>query len=262
MMITILRRVLMPSLIVLLSISMASAGLAITEFVNNSEGEDSGREWVELFNYGPGAIDLAGWTFDDEDSDSVALPNYTIPMGGYMVLVNGSSDLTETQAKLVFEEEWLGGVADARVFGVTGIALGNGSDELLLKDNGATVWNIAYDNDENDDSTWLTLDDFSRTDWGQKGGPFIVRVGDDLDIPGLTGYERNTDTLDPLAWESDYLAVKDADFLTGIGLPIDTYDNVDNGSWGSPLAGHYTTIPEPATLSLLCLCCLALRRRS
>ena len=32
---------------------LSIALLAITEFLNNPDGADKGREWVELFNYGP-----------------------------------------------------------------------------------------------------------------------------------------------------------------------------------------------------------------
>ena len=38
---------------------------------------------------------------------------------------------------------------------------------------------------------------------------------------------------------SDFAAVKDAGFLTGVGLATDFYDNVDAGSVGSPLGGGY-----------------------
>lgn len=245
------------------SSAMAANTIAITEFLNNAEGEDSGREWVELFNYGADPVDLAGWTLTDEDSDSVSLPSIVMPSGGYIVLVNGASDLTAAQSKAVFEQEWFGGIANPNVFGVTGMALGNSDDELIVKDAGdVIVWNVAYNDAEGDHSTWLTMDDFSRTDWGQKGGPVINRQGDDLGITGLIGYERNIETLDPLAWESDYLAIKDSGFLTGQGIDTLFFDNVDNGSFGSPLTGQYTVVPEPACIALMALGAMsALRRR-
>ena len=148
--------------------------IAVTEFLNNAEGEDSGREWIELFNYGSAPVDLTGWTLTDEDSDSVALPSVTVPSGGYVIVVNGSSDMTGVQAKAVFETEWLGGVADARVFGVSGIALGNSTDEIIISNGSATaVWSLAYENDENDDATTLTLGDFSVTAWVTKPIPAL-----------------------------------------------------------------------------------------
>ncbi len=259
------------ALALLFATSTASAGIAITEFLNNSEGEDSGREWIELYNYGTSPVTLSSWMLTDEDSDSIVIPTMTIASGDYAILANGGGDLDAAQAKAVFEAEWLGGIADARVFGVTTMALGNGSDELVLSDGVGTVWNIAWGNDENDNATYLTGDGnaWTRTDWGTKDGVQIVRQGDDLGIPGLLGFERNNSPVggpldpgdDPFAYESDYLAVKDADFLTSIGLATDFYDNVDNGSWGSPLAGAYVPVPEPATLTLLVLGGLAVLRR-
>ncbi len=251
--------------------SVAFANVAITEFQSNSEGEDSGREWIEVFNYGAVAIDLTGWTLADEDSDVFNIPAGTIiAPGGYLVFVTPGSgpDMTPAQAKAVFEAEWLGGTPDNRVIGMTAFANGNSSDELrLIDDNSNVVWNLAYTNDENDNATWLTVDDFSLTNWGSKIGPFIDRSGDDLGTPGLLGYEANISPVDgpldpaddPLAWESEFEAVKNATFLSSIQLPIDFYDNVDNGSWGSPLAGIYT--PEPATLAFVTLGGLALVRR-
>lgn len=39
--------------------------LVITEFQNNPSGDDSLREYVELYNPGPGRVDLAGWRVQD-----------------------------------------------------------------------------------------------------------------------------------------------------------------------------------------------------
>ena len=268
---TTIRQATVFALALLFGASAASADIAITEFLNNAEGEDSGREWVELYNYGTSAVTLSGWTLAEEDSDSIAVPTMTIASGDYALLANGGSDLNAAQAKAVFEAEWLGGIADARVFGVTSMALGNSDDELILSDGVGTVWNLAYGNDENDNATYLTGDGdgWSQTDWGTKAGVQVVRQGDDLGVLGLLGFERNNSPVggpldpgdDPYAYESDYLAIKDAGFLTSIGLATDFYDNVDNGSWGSPLAGAYVAVPEPATLTILVLGGLVVCRR-
>lgn len=268
---TTLRQATVFALALLVGTSAASAGIAVTEFLNNAEGEDSGREWIELYNYGMSAVTLNGWTLADEDSDAITIPTMTIASGDYAILASGGSDLDAAQAKAVFEAEWLGGIADARVFGVTTMALGNSDDELILSDGVGTVWNLAYGNDENDNATYLTGagDAWTRTDWGTKDGVQILRQGDDLGIPGLLGFELNNSPvggpLDPgddlFAYESDYLAIKDAGFLASIGLATDFYDNVDNGSWGSPLAGAYVPVPEPAALTVLVLGSLVVLRR-
>ena len=65
------------------------AQVAITEFINNPDGADQGREWVELYNFGPSDVCLTGWTVADEGTDLFALPDVTIASGGYVVLVSG-----------------------------------------------------------------------------------------------------------------------------------------------------------------------------
>jgi hypothetical protein len=249
----------------LLAGSALANTVAITEFLNNGEGEDSGREWLEIFNYGQSSVNLNNWTLTDEGSDSFKFPNVTIPSGGYLVLVTGgsSSDLTESQAKAVFEQEYLGGVADSRVLGMSPFALGNSGDELILSDAGSNVvWSLAYGNDETQAvATFLTGDDFGTTMFGSEAAPGVVRNGDDNGLVGFLGYEENTNVVDPFAFSSTITGIKDATFLTNLGLATDFYDNVDDPSVGSPLAGGYSVVPEPATLGLLVLGGLTLIRR-
>jgi hypothetical protein len=58
--------------------------VAITEFLNNANGVDTGREWIEIHNYGPVAIDISGWTLEDNNAAPFTLPNGAImpPDGG------------------------------------------------------------------------------------------------------------------------------------------------------------------------------------
>lgn len=212
--------------------------VAITEFINNPDGDDDFREWVELFNYGPAAVSLMGWTICDEDVNSETLGDITIPSGGYLILTDG---------KGVFETEWLAGVADDRVVEFsTGFTLGNSSDEIILQDAGdVVVWSLAYANDEDTGhATFLAVDDFTITSFGDKSNPGIVRDGNDNGLSGFLGYESNDETADVYAYESS------------------AADPSDNG-WGSPLLGGYTAIPEPSGLALFVLAGVAIigRRR-
>lgn len=239
--------------------------VAITEFVNNTEGEDSGREFVEIFNYGPSSVDLSSWTLMDEDSDSYTFPGISIPSGGYMVLVAGGSgsDLTPAQAKAVFEQEWLGGVADSRVLGMSPFALGNGDDELILKDaSNNTVWSLAFSDDETGEiGTFLTGDDFSTTAFGTKAAPGVVRNGFDNGSGSFLGYEENVNVTDTFAYDSDFAAIKDGTFLTGQGIATNFFDNVDAATHASPLLGGYTVVPEPSSIALLLMGGVAVLRR-
>ena len=222
--------------------------VAITEFINNADGEDSGREFVELYNYGTSTVDLSGQTVSDEDSDSFTFPaGAQIASGDFVIVVSGGSgsDLTPAQAKAVFEAEWLSGSADPRVFGATPFAFGNGGDEIIVSDStSAVIWSLAYENDESSGvATYLTDDDFTVSAWGTKADPGVVRVGadDQTRFVGDLGYEEYTGSESGLQ-TSDFAAITDSGFLTGQGIATDFFDNVEEPSLGTPLAGDYTTL--------------------
>jgi hypothetical protein len=71
---------------------MARAAVIINEFVYDDNSTDD-REFVELYNSGPGAVDISGWTVIGRDvttvNPSATIPAATIlPAGGYYVLSN------------------------------------------------------------------------------------------------------------------------------------------------------------------------------
>ena len=107
-------RVLLGTIAIAVNLGVAGAAgqIAITEFMNNPDGADQGREWIELYNFGPVDLCLAGWTIQDEDTDLFALPDVTIPSGGYLVLVSGGvpglGGVDAATAEAIFAQEWLG----------------------------------------------------------------------------------------------------------------------------------------------------------
>lgn len=67
--------------------------LALSEFVPNPKGVDSGHEWIEFFNSGTAAADLSGWILDDDDivgnpgKDALILgPGTSVPSSGFLVV--------------------------------------------------------------------------------------------------------------------------------------------------------------------------------
>ncbi len=215
------------------------APVAITEFLNNPDGADKGREWVELFNYGADTVDLGGWTLGDEGTDLVDLPDIALPSGGFVVLVSGGlGGVDAATAKAIFETEWLAGRSDPAVVGLAGMALANGADELVLRDAaGTAVWTLAYADDETPPhATFLTAThDYSIRRFGSAQAPGVVRHGDDNDLPGFAGYEENDLAVDPFAVESDISRLAP---LFG-----DDFASVVRPSVGSPLAGGNRVIP-------------------
>lgn len=195
----------------------AADTVAITEFLNASLDSETTGEWIELYNYGPAAVSLTGWSLVDEDTDVATLPSVTISAGGFVIVARD---------KAAFEVEWLAGVSDARVVSFTGnYAMSDTSDELILKNGGGTVvWRIAYvDDDTEGRATFLTGTDFSRTAWGTKAAPAVNRRG--TDVGGGLGYESDDATADSFQY---------------------TAGNLDRGS---PLQGHYAgaaPTPTPA----------------
>jgi hypothetical protein len=209
--------------------------IAITEFVNDPLGDDTdtGREYVELFNYSDADVDIMNWVLRDEDSDSLTITTTStiIPSGGFLLYASGKSAI---------ETDWFGGVADDRIIEYGGpnsetMQLSNSGDELLLINTaGDTVWAIAYTNDDLWDTVGTGDDGFSTylsyyTDfatypsrWGTKAAPGIIRAGPDTTIidtvAGYLGYEGGAFTKDDFA-----------------RLSL-------NGDSGSPLAGYYTQV--------------------
>lgn len=71
----------------------ARAAIIINEFAYDDASTDS-EEYVELFNSGPGAVDISGWTLTGRDvttvnpTTTVPLLTPAIPVGGYYVFGN------------------------------------------------------------------------------------------------------------------------------------------------------------------------------
>ncbi len=64
------------------------AGVVISEFLPDPEGDDEEGEWIELANKTAAPAPLCGWTLDDEEGGSTpySLGAFTIPAGGWLVL--------------------------------------------------------------------------------------------------------------------------------------------------------------------------------
>jgi hypothetical protein len=221
------------TLVVLGTVSRATGQVAITEFLNNPDGTDKGREWVEMFNFSPRAVSLAGWTLEDEGTDAFALPAIDLPPGGYLLVACGAiGDVDAATAKAIVETEWFGGRARRFVIGADDLVLSNGADELVLRNPcGETAWCLAWINDETPRfATYLTEGSgFAVSAFGTKEIPGVVRHGSDNGIEGFPGYEEGDQSRDAFAVESDISGL-----VAGFGRD---FANVDRPSVGSPLRG-------------------------
>ncbi len=228
----------MTAIIVFCGASAARGQVAITEFLNNPDGADKGREWVELFNYSPHGVELSGWTLQDEGTDAFVFPEMNLPSGEYMVVACGAiGDVDAAIAKAIFEFEWFNGRRKRFVVGADDLVLANGADELVLRNPcGETAWCLAWTNDETPRfATYLTeASGFAVSAFGTKAAPGVVRHGSDNGLDGFLGYEEGDETPDAEARESD---------ITGLVANFGAdFANVNRPSVGSPLRGGHLTL--------------------
>ncbi|MFH1979247.1 MAG: lamin tail domain-containing protein [Patescibacteria group bacterium] len=68
------------------------AGVVINEIMYDLEGSDSGREWIEISNFGDMDIDISGWKlYENETNHKISssdLDILIIPAGGYAVITD------------------------------------------------------------------------------------------------------------------------------------------------------------------------------
>ena len=111
-------------------------GIVINEIMQNPSAVfDSNGEWFEIHNLSASAVDIDGWTIQDNDFDSHVINNggpLNIAAGGYLVLGNNSDSAAN------------GGVTVDYQY--SDVFLSNGGDELVLLDTGlAEVDRVEWD---------------------------------------------------------------------------------------------------------------------
>jgi len=220
----------------------ASSTIAITEFLNNANGSDTNREFVEFYNYGVVDVDLTGWKFEDANGPGLAFsfPSMMVPPGGFVIV---------TRSKTTFQNEWLGGASDPRVLGGTPFNLNNTAAETLLvrNDQGDAVWNIGYSaadaNAAGAGASVFLLDaTTTQTDWGTAASPGINFFTNDEFTPG---YEHNSssgsfdpsryvstngDVGSPFSLPGDPLFVANLTIRSGTGTINDASSGTLNGT--------------------------------
>ncbi|MBC7226680.1 MAG: lamin tail domain-containing protein [Thermoflexales bacterium] len=128
----------------------------VTEVFINPQGDDAGKEWIELYNPGP-TVSIAGWTIGDainvgDYGDGwYAFPSGAQLLKGQVIVVAACA--TNFSAAYGFNPTYEWANCDPLVPDLTpvgswagfGLALGNAQDEvLLLKPDGALVDSVAW----------------------------------------------------------------------------------------------------------------------
>lgn len=125
------------STLALLPLAAGAQSIVINEIMQNPNAVlDSDGEWLELVNTTGGAIDIDGWTIQDNDSDSHLIDNggpLIVPANGYLVL--GNNPDTGTNGGVSLDYTYL-----------TELFLSNGDDEVVLLDDSLTeIDRVEYD---------------------------------------------------------------------------------------------------------------------
>jgi hypothetical protein len=212
--------------------------VAITEFLSRPIGEQDGREWIELYNFGDTPVDLKGWQFSDDANKLCDIPAVTIAPKDFVIVIVGHDwRRPADERKKIFEAEWLGGKADPRVVAIDmGRYPLDAADMIVLKNKRkAPIWILAYRADDKPGtSTYLAIDDFRIRMYGTKEKPSINRRGLDGTV---LGYEGQDAKQEDVAWKSDVSKLKDIGGYL-YRLPADEGGNVEPNI-GSPLKGNY-----------------------
>src|SRR5687768_8165145 len=155
--------------------------VAITEFMSRPIGEQDGREWIELYNFGDTPVDLKGWQFSDDANKLADIPAVTIQPKDFVIVVMGHDwRRPAEERKKIFEAEWLGGKADPRVVAIDmGRYPLDAADMIVLKNKRKVpIWILAYRADDKPGtSTYLAIDNFGIRMYGTKEKPSINRRG-------------------------------------------------------------------------------------
>jgi hypothetical protein len=219
--------------------------LAVTEFLSDGYGSDTGLEYIEVFNYGQSPVDTTGWSISD-DGNSFQMADETIASGDYRLYARDKSNL---------QDRWSITNPDltSRIHDVS-FALNNaGTEEIVVEDDEGNIqWNLSYQASYPPyRGTFLTDTDFSISDYGrdEDGQREVIFGGQDG--TGTLGYESNDNTTDPQA------VISSATSGPEVGSPLQICG-------GTPLEGYYQAVPEPTSAVLLGLGALAFagRRRS
>ena len=158
----------------------SSGDVIVNEIMQNPSGDDTIREWFELFNTTVNDIDINGWRIADYGTNNHVIDNggpLIIPAGGYLVLGNNGDYATN------------GGVNVNYVY--NNFTLANSDDAIILySDSSVLIDSVVYDNgytfpdpsgasmalkdtslDNDDGENWCTsTTTFGDGDFGTPGG--------------------------------------------------------------------------------------------
>ena len=123
------------------SVYAAESSVRITEILYNAEGADTGKEYVEVINVGPGQIDMATVKFFERNDSNgrgiVQSRGSTVLQAGDVAVIVADSDLF-----LQSYEEY--GLDDVVILDTSGFALLNAGSTVSLKQGARLLHSVTY----------------------------------------------------------------------------------------------------------------------
>lgn len=123
--------------VVFFSCAKTEAALIINEIMYDPAGSDGTREWIEIYNDGSGALDLANYKFFEANTNhglALIQGSQSLSAGGYAVIVNDSA------AFLTDWPSFTGTIFDSS------FSLNNTGEALAIKDDSGNITNqYTYD---------------------------------------------------------------------------------------------------------------------
>lgn len=203
------------------------AHVVINEIAWAGSLDNSNDEWIELYNFGGEAVDLAGWIIEDDGEDAYVIESGIIDPNGYF-LIEDNQAVTSVEADAIIP-----------------LSLANSGDVLKLKDANGSVIDSVGDGAEwyAGLTTWKSsmerIDPMISTDsaenWAsaQLGNGAVASEG--ADIKGTPGSANSQyggkgpkvyfDPFDTIAFTGDELVlsvkVEEAEDLYAYGLEIE-----------------------------------------
>lgn len=125
-----MRRVLALAIVAALA-QTATGKIVISEWMYNGLGTGNIGEYVEFTNTGPNAVDMSGWSFDDDSRVAG-----TISLSGFGVVAAGESVILTDDVAANFATNW--GLSGVKIVGGSTANIGR-NDEINLFDAGGTL---------------------------------------------------------------------------------------------------------------------------
>ncbi len=130
-----------PALVLALALTVPlsiSADVRITEVMYDTDGADTKREWIEIYNAGADAVDISKWKFSDKSAHTLNTPpknggsgSLTLQPGSYAILASDATTFSD-------EHPGIATVID------TTMSLGNTAASISMSNGTAVVDTVSY----------------------------------------------------------------------------------------------------------------------